>query len=184
MIETVKKDILKVLIRALDILKEREEKDLIELKELSDHTIHNASIFQDKDSSSMAILIYSLSKIIERTGFIDTKIEAMLISAMNSLKKDDFSGYKNKIKEIFKQLSSADIKLEMYIQEVVEQAQIKKGTKLYEHGISMAQAADVLGVSQWELMSYTGKTKLIDTEQKRTDVKERLRFAKNLFGIQ
>ena len=61
----VRKDILKVLHRAIDILSVREEKDVLELKELSNHTIHNSSIFQDEDSISFAILMYCLAKLIE-----------------------------------------------------------------------------------------------------------------------
>ena len=64
--EVVKKDILKVLSDVAAILQVEEEKDVAELRELSNHTIHNASIFQDEDSVSIAILIYSLSKVIER----------------------------------------------------------------------------------------------------------------------
>ena len=64
--EVVKKDVLNVLSDVVKILKVGEETDVIELMELSNHTIHNASVFQDEDSVSIAILIYSLSKVIER----------------------------------------------------------------------------------------------------------------------
>lgn len=183
MIELVKRDILKILIRTLDILKEKEEKDIVELKELSNHTIHNASIFQDRDSVSIAILIYSLSKIIERKGYIEKRIDIMIKRAKNYLERDNFDQYNKIIKELFKAISNIDMQLKLYIQEVIDQAQIKKGTRLYEHGISMAQAANILGISQWELMGYIGKTKIIDVAQKRTDIKERLKFTKNLFNV-
>ena len=51
----IKKDILSIISKTIAILKIKEEKDIIELKELSNHTIHNASIFQDEDSVSIAI---------------------------------------------------------------------------------------------------------------------------------
>ena len=183
MIDIVREDILKVITRALDILDEREEKDVIELKELSDHTLHNTSIFQDKDSVSIAILVYSLSKIIERKGYVDNKIGIMLKQSKDYLEKNNFNAYDKTIKDIFKAISKIDAQLKMYIQEVIDQAQIKKGTRIYEHGISLAQAASILGISQWDLMGYVGKTKIIDVAQKRTDVKERLMFTKNLFNV-
>ena len=40
--------------------------DSIKLKELSDKTIHTASISQDPDNIAIAVIVYSLSKIIER----------------------------------------------------------------------------------------------------------------------
>ena len=48
--DIIREDIIKILERVIDILAVKETKDIIELKELSNHTIHNASIFQDKDS--------------------------------------------------------------------------------------------------------------------------------------
>ena len=64
--ETIKKDIISVLSKLTGILSVKDEKDVIEIRELSNHTIHNASVFQDEDSVSIAILTYSLSKIIDR----------------------------------------------------------------------------------------------------------------------
>ena len=64
--DNVKRDILRTLNRTVEILKEKDVTDLTELKELSNTTVHNASIYQDEDSVSVAVLIYSLSKIFER----------------------------------------------------------------------------------------------------------------------
>ena len=60
--EIVKRDILAVLNDLAGILKVKEESDAAQIKELSNHVIHNASIFQEEDSVSIAILIYALSK--------------------------------------------------------------------------------------------------------------------------
>lgn len=177
--EIVKKDILSILKQSKRIL---QRKDSFMLRDLSNHTIHNASIFQDEDSISIAVIIYSLSKVIER-GKLDTKKALSLInSAQKYLQKDDFTNYKYTIKNIFKFISSVDSKLKLYIEEVVKQAQIKKGSKLYDHGISIGQAAELLGVSQWELMNYVGKTSIIDRFPS-PDVKKRLDVAKQLFDL-
>jgi len=81
-------------------------------------------------------------------------------------------------------ISNFDSKLNLYIQKVIDEAEIKKGSKLYEHGISLAQTADLLGVSQWELMKYIGQTKIADKFVDEVNVKDRLAHTRRLFGLE
>ncbi len=179
--EVIRRDIISEIGRAINILKVKEEKDTAQLRELSNHTIHNASVFQDEDSISVAILVYSLSKIIERMKDIDYNfILRLLEKANDALKKYKFNKFRKTIKRLFSFISSMDNKLKLYIGEVILQAQIKKGSKLYAHGISSARAAEMLGISQWELMSYIGKTRLTDVYVG-INAKERLEYARSLF---
>ena len=57
----------------LRILRETREavkkEDNIKLKELSNQTIHTASIYQDIDNITVAVTIYAISKIIERKNY-------------------------------------------------------------------------------------------------------------------
>ena len=59
----VQQDITNVLAQ---VLKALHDDDTTALLELSNHTIHDASIFQDEDSISFAVLVYALSKTIQR----------------------------------------------------------------------------------------------------------------------
>ena len=181
--DVIKKDIIAVLSDLIEILKIKEESDIIQIKELSNHVIHNASIFQDEDSVSVAILIYSLSKIIERKQreMDYNKVLSMLNSCILNLKNNDDNGFRKSIKGIFDFIRTMDQKLKLYINEVINQAQIKKGCKLCEHGISIARASEVLGISQWELMHYMGKTTIIDKFSEPIDVSKRLKIARSLF---
>ncbi len=182
--ETIKKDILSILSDITEILKVKEEKDIAEIKELSNHTTHNASIFQDEDSISIAILIYSLSKIIERKqGELNyNNVLSLLKGAYDFLNKNNIDGYRKTIKKLFSFISTVDTKLKLYIEEVINQAQIKKGSKLYAHGISLARAAEILGISQWELMFYIGKTKITDVyDVEIISLKDRLKYTRSLF---
>src|SRR3989338_4937323 len=91
--DIIKRDIIAVLTELVEILKVKEESDMVQMKELSNHVIHNASVFQDEDSVSIAILIYSLSKIIERKqGEMDyNKVLSMLNSCILNLKNNELS---------------------------------------------------------------------------------------------
>ncbi len=181
--DIIKKDIIAVLSDLVEILKEKKEGDIAKIKSLSNHVIHNASIFQDEDSISVAILIYALSKIIERREReLDyNEILSMLTSAIQSLKNNNENAFRKSIKNLFDFIRAMDAKLKLYIHEVINQAQIKKGCKLCEHGISVARASEVLGISRWELMNYMGKTTLIEQFSEPVNVSQRLKFARGLF---
>ena len=182
--DLIKKDILAVLSELAEILKLREEADIAKIKGLSNHVIHNSSVFQDEDSISVAILIYALSKIIERKqkDFDYNKVLSMLNSCISNLKNNEDENFSESIKDIFNFIRVMDKKLKMYIHEVINQAQIKKGCKLCEHGISVARASEVLGISRWELMHYIGKTTLIEQFSEPVNASQRLKFARGLFS--
>ena len=182
--DIIKKDILTVLTELIEILKEKGDSDISQIKELSNHVIHNASVFQDEDSISVAVLIYSLSKIIERKqrDLDYNKVLSMLNLCISNLKNNDEDAFRKSIKNIFNFIRTTDEKLKIYIHEVINQAQIKKGCKLCEHGISIARASEVLGISQWELMHYVGKTTMTDQFSEPVNASKRLKMARGLFS--
>ena len=61
-----KKDVLNVLQKVKQSLK---NKNYIEIKHLSNKIIHTSSIHQDPDIIAVAVIIYSLSKLIERQSY-------------------------------------------------------------------------------------------------------------------
>ncbi len=182
--EIIKRDILAVLNDLIGILKVKEGADAIEIRELSNHIIHNASVFQDEDSISIAILIYSLSKIIERNpkDLNYRRLLSMLNSCIIDLSDKDDEKFRKSVSYIFDFIKAVDEKFKLYIQEVINQAQIRKGCKLCEHGISVARASEVLGISQWELMHFLGKTTVVDQFSEQVSVVNRLKIARGLFS--
>tara|TARA_Y100000034_G_scaffold39094_2_gene48172 strand:- start:8390 stop:8947 length:558 start_codon:yes stop_codon:yes gene_type:complete len=180
----IKRDVLEVLEEVIEILRVKEEKDVFELKQLSNYTTKDSLVFQDEDSISIGILIYALYKLVMRCYADDTiykNLMAGLMNARDHLRKDHFVGYRKEIKKLFKLLSSIDKKLKLYVQEVIDQAKLKKGFKLFEGGVSASKAADLMGVSKWELMSYIGNTQVFDREKISTDIRKRLAFTRSLF---
>ena len=176
----VVKDIIDTLGKVLIALK---SKDSVAISELSNHVIHDASIFQDDDSVSFAILVYAVSKIIQRcvdTGVCFNKFESVLKDAFDLIKSGDFDGYRSRIHDVFALIKSADDKLKLYVEEVIHKAKVKKGSKMYEHGISVARTSEILGISQWELMNYVGKTRIGESSYDE-DVKKRINIARRLF---
>jgi hypothetical protein len=169
-----------------------ESRDTYALSKLSNYTIHNASIFQDEDSLSVAIIIYSLSKILGREREIipaddKTIIKSFLIN-LRKMKDDlinkEYQKFRAKLSKVYKSINMLDSKTSDYIEQVILKSKIKKGTAMFQHGISLSKVAEVLDISKWDLMEYTGLTSTFDKEMKpEKKAIRRLKFAKNLFGL-
>ncbi|MBI2140219.1 hypothetical protein HYU14_04795 [Candidatus Woesearchaeota archaeon] len=180
--DTVRKDLIAVLKEVAAMLAQGQRLNVAKLKELSNHTIHNSSIFQDQDSIRAAILVYAMSKIIERRkdGFNYNSLQKLVERAVENLKAGNEDFYHRDIQKLFDFIALTDSKLNLYVNEVMNQASVKKGCKICDHGISVARSAEILGISQWELMSFVGKTVMPHIPGSITP-KQRIAFARSLF---
>jgi hypothetical protein len=176
--DIVKEDIITILGEAILIIK---SKEIYGLRDLSDHVIHNASIFQDEDSISTAVIIYALFKLFKSTSTIDKSIVLHLEKARLNLAAGDEEEYKKTIKRLFSLITQKDSKTRIYVKEVIEHALIKKGSRIFEHGISLGRVSDLLGISQWELRNYVGQTNISDSFDDFTDVRKRIKFTRKIF---
>jgi hypothetical protein len=161
------------------------------LRELSNQTIHCASTIQDPGSITIAVLVYALSKLIERRDHLKIKgwdrfvkrFNLFLDLAVKSVKENNEEKYNSYLMAARKSLSTISVSLNHYIEEVMRKASINKASKIYEHGISLGQTAKILGITQWELSEYTGQLNIPDTHYGRTlDIKARAQMALEFFS--
>ena len=164
--------------------------DIISLKSLSNQTIHTASTKQDSINITLAVIVYSLSKILERVDYknypgwdelyksIVFAIDGSIIAARA---KDEYKLKKN-LEMIRKSIGKLSGNFKKYIEEVFRRASISKASRIYEHGISMETTAKLLGITMYELADYAGRTGISNMPEGRTiDVKERIKMAENFF---
>ncbi len=138
------------------------------LKELSERTIHSATIHQDPANIIVAVLIYSISKILQRESY--RRLEGwddfyqQLISnwalMTKASEKNDYNETVRYAGEIRASLNNITGHLGEYIKDIFRKAEINKAFKLYEHGLSSAQTAQLLGINLWDLASYIGQSKV------------------------
>lgn len=182
--EKVRTDSLSILEGVIDILRSPTVNTDF-LFDYSNKCIHNASIFQDQDSVRLAVIIYAIYKIHKRFTKINEEILKYLMYSKENLDKYDFEQYRlnfAKIIEIISKVSS----LQPYISQVLEDAKIKKGAKLIDHGISVGQASEILGVSQWDMQNYLGKSGIqedMNVDEGKKRLLKKLTLSRKMFGI-
>jgi hypothetical protein len=143
-----------------------EEDKPFELKNLSNQTIHTATISQDPDNIIVAVLVYSMSKILERENYqtmegwpdFYSKIMKNLSSAINSIDNGKDEECRTALGRIRNALNEISGDLGPYIKDIFMKAEINKAFKLYEHGLSTEKTAELLGISLWDLSSYIGQS--------------------------
>lgn len=167
-----------------------EKEDTVKLKELSNQTIHTASLSQDPDNIAVAVIVYSLSKIIERKDYRKysgwNQFYKTIISLINnsiiSLKEDDEKKFKGSLKLVRQAINKLSGKLKIYIKDVFRRASVNKASRIYEHGISMEKTASLLGITMFELAEYAGQTGISDVPESKTlGVKSRIKLAEEFF---
>ena len=160
--------------------------DALRLNQLSNQTIHSASCLQDPASITLAVIIYTLSKLIERKDYAKIENWSKFVKKMNSIlnlaikatEKENYSLYENYIEKGRKLFGTLSINLKPYIEEVMRKSAINKAGKIYEHGISLGQTAKILGITQWELFEYAGqRDTLMSSKIKTIDIKKRAKMA-------
>ena len=184
MLPIVRKDIIRVISEAIRLLREGRDADLLALAELSNHVIHDATIFQDEDSVTAAIVVYAIAKTCQRYAGESAKLPnfvPMLERAKYLLSGKNDAKYREIMRALIGSVRKFDERLGLYIEEVLSKAAMKKGQHMYEHGLSVGRTAELLGISRWELLSYLGKMH-IERHEPLTSLKRRLNTAREMFG--
>ncbi len=86
------------------------------------------------------------------------------------------------MQNLVRRISKADFRLKKFVSSVIEQANIRKGFALCEHGLSIGRVANLLGISKWELMDYMGQTRISEQSFEVIPTEKRLSIARGIFA--
>ncbi len=182
-----KRHIISVLEKTRKAIKKQ---DVPELKRLSNQAIHTSSTEQDPDSITLAVIVYSISKVVEKQDILKIKnktkflkvIDKDLENSINYLEKNKLNKFGESLEKTRKDLESVS-GLKRYIKDVFRKAKINKASKIYEHGVSMEKTSKLLGISLWELADYTGYKGSADISLNITlNVIKRIKIAKEVLS--
>lgn len=177
-------------IEVLELMqKALKNEDSSELKSLSNQTIHSASCIQDGGSIALAVIIYTLGKLVERKDHVKIKnwessmkkFNSWISLAIVALREKKIEEYASYLEKARASLSSISPSIKPYIQEILRKASINKASCIYEHGISLGKTAQLLGVTQWELSEYAGQ-KNVEGGFNTLDAKKRAKMALEFFS--
>ena len=155
----------KVLKEAFRAIKDN---DWTTLKNISNSTIHSATVHQDSMNIIVAVLVYATSKILQRENYQKMsgwkEFHSSLLKnwevMVKASEKKDMKIVVQSAGDVRNALNKIEGDLGSYIKEVFRKAEINKAFKLYEHGLSSAQTAELLGISLWDLASYIGQSSI------------------------
>jgi len=185
--EEVRRDVLSVLRGAYSAVK---GKQFSQLHSLSNRIIHSISVYQEKVLLDVAIVMYSLNKLLEEEKFQRKKamprflkeVLSSLDDAIEDLEERKFKKFENKVHDLLNEVEGFSRKVRFYVQDVLDYARIKKGSKLYEHGLSLGVASKITGMSKWELMEASGGT--IVHEEVAPISEKRIRLVRKMFKLE
>lgn len=159
--------------------------NLMDLEKISNEVIHNATVEQDSISTNISKIVYGIFKL-DRHSLVKSIPLSVKPIVSGLIKIHDILG-NGKVTLFLEECEKFILVLEkigsdIHLHNVIDRAGVKKGGKVYDHGISVGQAAKTMNVSQWELYPYIGTTKLNDYPSdvdKR--VKKRIEYTRRLF---
>lgn len=178
----IKKEILFDLSRAIEIFDKNLSFD--ELRKLSDHSIEDVALHKDLDMISITVLIYSLFKISNQlTPESKQKILNDLNFSYDALKDGNLGKYNSAVKRLFLDVREFNASIKEHLADVMQAGKIKKGQALLERGLSLGQAAGLMGLSNWDLQAYASKTVALSEHTESYPAKKRMVYAMEIFGI-
>ena len=182
--EVIRTEILYDLTNARKILQQEDPQDVAELKELSDHAIDDVAAHKDLDLVAITVLIYSLYKIGPCIlGKNRSELLNGLTLAIESLQEYQFGRYNSAVKGVYAIVQKCNVKVKEHLDDIMHAAKVKKGAVLLGKGLSLGQAAGLMGLSNWDLQVYAGKTTAISEHKENIPVDKRLKIALQLFGV-
>jgi len=183
----VKRDVLDALQETIFAI---EKKQYSDLHMISDHVLHSIVVYQDPELVDLSVAIYSLDKILEKEKYANhPKVKAfvknilgMFKDAKNSVQKNDHDEYADLLKQVLKCIQDFSKSIKFYIDDLLHFAKIKKGTKLYEHGLSLGRASELVGVAKWDLMPAIGETAIHEQQMASKEInRRRAAFVEKIF---
>jgi hypothetical protein len=182
--DVVKRGIIKDLNKAIQILQQKKQMDVEAMKQLSNQAIEDVALHKDLDVVSITVLFYSIYKVID---CIDDESFDYLIKGMNNardaLQANSFGRYNKAIKNMFVTVRGCNAKIKEHFQDVMAASRIKKGAVLLQKGLSLGQAAGLMGLSNWDLQEYAGRTVVLGAHVEKIQASKRLDLAFKLFGV-
>ncbi len=165
------------------------DRDSFKLREIANDAIKEAVLSGDKDLANIAILAYSLSKILSKLHFrkrsewkkFTKETERALYGLVGRSKNGELA---HVCDELIKLVEKIDKNAGNYTRGIVYKARVKLASEAYALGLSLSSAADLTGADKYELARYVGATKVHDRPFVKTiSVSERYKIMRSVLHV-
>ena len=119
----IQTELIRVLKSALPILKEQHSAQLFDL---SNTTIHTASIWSDEEAIDIAVVLYASAKIIEKKPDFAKTIRVELANALTFIRSKKEKHYRKVMTNCLAKISRVDSELDLHVMHVIQQARIQR----------------------------------------------------------
>jgi len=154
--------------------------DISMLRNLSDEILAKGAIEENKELVKLAVIAHSLAKILEKKYYRrEKKLWRDFVNrVVEGLKK---AGKNVKgLEEIENAIIELDREHGRYTDNVLHLSKVRRGSTLYAWGLSLGVASKLVDVPEHEILSHTGKTKMVDEESVSKSASERLKEAEEV----
>ena len=165
------------------------KKDALRLRKLSGHLLTQFVITEDSTFLEQSYVAYALAKLISKPHYLGyrewdrfkSKVTETLESGIRLLEKGNIKNYIKKLTTLSSEIEKIDEGLGHYVSNVLEKAHLRNANHLYASGMSLSKAAEITKISEQELLTYSGATKMHEVDVIKS-IRERLKAIKKLEG--
>ena len=154
--ELIRKEIIRLLKQTHKLLEEN--KPATVFQELSNDAIQFVALHKDLDMISVSVLLYSLYKTQTCLSNKQKEFTEIIAKTLTALQTKKFGIYNRNMRSLFLIMRECNAAVKHHLYDVLHAARIKKGSTLHESGLSIGQAAGLMGLSNWDLQSYAALT--------------------------
>ena len=170
-----------------DLIVAFDRADAFWLKQLSNKLIEESIILDNHKLANLSLIAYALSKITSKPHFTylkkwpKFKKDLLVLFVIEKDKPHTTESLEYLLEEVIVKIENFDKEAGNYIEDDIEKARIKLGSKAYALGLTLSKAANLTGADKDSLFSYIGATKIHDRPFTVTkDLKERYKTAKEV----
>ena len=162
----------------------------MKLRHLSNDAAEDAALNFNRDLAEVSVAAYALHKILTKEHIIKNpkwaeakrRISQSLSKALGALQAGNGQEFRKHLKSVSEYVRELDRELGNYFQKTFEKARIKQASRAYAAGLSMGQAAELMGTEARHLQSYVGVTTIHEEIKAKKSVKERLKSLREVLG--
>lgn len=164
-----------------EIRKAFEAEDDAFLRNLATELARKAAVNQDKMEAQLAVIAYSLSKILTKPHFQRSQNWPRYRHAIISALRDAEEGREsNVIERVERTIRRIDAEDGHFVKNIVDKAKSKMAAIAYSVGISTTLAARLFDADMHDLFDYVGKMKIHDEGPIKIGIRERINALRRL----